>query len=357
MGYSVLNRSIDLLRCFKMHHRLLKSPRQLILYVSDRCNLKCGHCFWLSRPRVGELSLDEIKKIASKIKDPLLYLSITGGEPFLRNDLVEVCEAFVRENGTRAIHINTNGTPTDKVLSTAESILRKCNHTEFILQVSIDGMEETHEKIRGVKGCFAAACKTLVGLKNLQKRYKNLKRVDAITVISNQNSDEIQELLDLSLKKLGVFHCFEPLRGTRFLKQKGLEEHNPANQNFAVASNLESVYHQIKKAGKKALANPSIPYQIQILKYQKKIVKCLAGNYISVIYSNGDVALCEMTKPIGNLRDVNYDFQEVWFSQKAKKRRREIRNCFCTHGVFIYPSLKYSIKHSILHALRRLKNA
>ena len=324
--------------------------------MSDRCNLKCGHCFWLDRPRGGELSLEELKKIAATIREPISYLEITGGEAFLRDDLAEVCEAFVTNNNTRCIHINTNGTLTEKILSTSERILNNCNNTEFIFQVSIDGMKETHDRIRGVTGTFEKAYQTLLGLKDLQKKHKNLSRVDALTVISNQNSAEISNLLKLSVKELGVFHCFEPLRGTKFLKKEDLEEHNPTNENFGVASNLEGISQQIVEAGKTALVNPSILYQIQILKEQKKLVNCLAGNYTGVIYANGDVALCEMTKPVGNVKKANYDFQKVWFSREAEKKRREIRDCFCTHGCFLYPSLQYSIKHSFLRALGKSKD-
>jgi len=143
-------------------HSSPQTPLSLIQYVTNRCNAKCEHCFFWKdmEHETQELTLNEFRKIASSLKHPLNSISLTGGEPFLRDDLPEICKIFVGINKTKSIFITTNGLLTDKIYSTTETILKnidKC--VRFQVQVSLDGKEKTHNKIRGVK-IFKKAVKT-----------------------------------------------------------------------------------------------------------------------------------------------------------------------------------------------------
>jgi len=325
----------------------LKSPSELTFFVSDRCNARCSHCFWRKKEQVDELSLNEIEEIVSSIKRPLSCLRLTGGEPFLRDDLAEVCEIFITKNKTRSININTNGLLVDRIITTTEEILKK--NIPLSLQVSMDGMERTHDKIRGIQGAFKKASETVYRLEELAKDHSDLK-IAVLTVISNQNYNEVEDLLEYSQKELKIRHHFELIRGTKFLNEKWLiEDYNPQSNDFAPPSNLalENIYRRIEEIYKNKMVLKSLKYQIKVLKEQKKIVNCLAGNFIGVIYSNGDVAICEMTKSIGNLRNENYDFEKIWHSSEANKRRRQIINCYCNHGCFFQPSLYFSLKYRL----------
>jgi hypothetical protein len=64
-----------------------------------------------------------------------------------------------------------------------------------------------------------------------------------------------------------------------------------------------------------------------------------------VVYANGDVSVCETHKPIGNLREKN--FNEIWHSQEAKALRKSIRKkeCYCTNEVFLWPSIVFQPLH------------
>ncbi|MDI6738342.1 MAG: radical SAM protein, partial [Nanoarchaeota archaeon] len=89
----------------------LKTPINLTLYVTNKCNANCRHCFYKSELNIEkeEISLSQIEKIAKTLKHPLATLMLSGGEPFLRNDIVEVCKIFLKHNKTRRITISTNG--------------------------------------------------------------------------------------------------------------------------------------------------------------------------------------------------------------------------------------------------------
>src|SRR3989344_5916418 len=74
----------------------LQTPLNLVYYATDMCNAKCEHCFYWKNltKKADELSFDEVKKIIKSFKHPLELVIITGGEPFLRSDLYEICDAF-----------------------------------------------------------------------------------------------------------------------------------------------------------------------------------------------------------------------------------------------------------------------
>lgn len=68
--------------------------------------------------------------------------------------------------------------------------------------------------------------------------------------------------------------------------------------------------------------------------------KCQAGNSIAVLEPDGGVKLCELTETVGNVRDADYDFRKVLFSNKAGQVRTKIKDCACTHACFLETSIK-----------------
>ena len=75
------------------------------------------------------------------------------------------------------------------------------------------------------------------------------------------------------------------------------------------------------------------------MKARRKQCLCYAGKIDGVLYSDGDVALCELTKPIGNIKDFNYDFAAIWNCEQSLTYRKQIKNCFCVHGCNLITSL------------------
>jgi hypothetical protein len=74
---------------------------------------------------------------------------------------------------------------------------------------------------------------------------------------------------------------------------------------------------------------------------QKQVVPCRAGVLNAVVYSNGDVSVCEFHAPLGNLRERS--FPEIWHSPEAEALRKSIaaKACYCTNEVFLWPSMTF----------------
>jgi MoaA/NifB/PqqE/SkfB family radical SAM enzyme len=139
--------------------------------VTDRCNLRCKTCNIWKKPKI-DLPLDYLKAIFKKFKN-LNWISFTGGEPFLRDDLVYIAYLALKEcPSLHTISIPTNGFFTDKILKDVKDIL-KLGIPSLYVSVSLDGLEEVHDSIRGVKGSFKRAVNTFRLLKKIKdKRFK-----------------------------------------------------------------------------------------------------------------------------------------------------------------------------------------
>lgn len=305
-----------------------KKPAHMILHVTSRCQLKCKTCFNrdsdISTP---DLDINKIKEVSKYISSPI-WLEISGGEPFLREDLPEICALF----NPSLVSISTNGQNPRKILSVVKRIKDKLKETSTLsIAVSLDSFEKTHDHIRK-KNSFSNAVKTL----KLLKTIPDIK-VKVNTVLCNQNYDLIIPFMRFVRTLSPDFHSIIFLRGT------------PRDPRFALPSveELKTIKEDIFKIWDTYSYSIKNPVQRQILKtYQKELFKtsikviekktqipdCLAGTKHLVIRSNRDVAFCEMLSRIGNIKQNN--LATILKSEAALIQRKEIKakNCFCYHN-------------------------
>lgn len=331
-------------------------PLKLILYVTNRCNLKCTHCFYgayINKDMEKELTLVEIKQIASSLRHKLHQLTLTGGEPTLREDLVSICDLFYKLNKTHMITISTNGYLPKITEETIKNILKRVD-LNINVQVSLDGPENIHDKIRGATGAFKRAIDTVNRCKRLKNKFPNLNLICILTVISNQNYNEVYRLANFVRGHLKVFHKFRLLRGSHFsvyvIDRCMLSDFNPYDKQCSLPelSQLEKLYVLLEQLNQpedysflSKLQLLYMRYALDIMHNGEKKISCMAGRHDGVIYPSGDVSMCEMTIPFGNLRDNNLDFFRLWNSEVANQRRRVMKSCFCTHPCNIMTSIIY----------------
>lgn len=156
--------------------------------LTYNCNLKCRMCpFW--KRSTPELSIENEKIILRKIYDSgVCGIAFEGGEPLLRKDLVEILD-YSRSLPLQTSLI-TNGTLLE---SKIDEIAQYINGGVY---VSLDGIDKTHDEIRGVSGCFKKAIK---GISAASKRIP----VAINTTIMAENINEIEDLVKLA-KELDV---------------------------------------------------------------------------------------------------------------------------------------------------------
>jgi MoaA/NifB/PqqE/SkfB family radical SAM enzyme len=339
------------LLCRRRGLKYLKTPTAIILYVTNRCNLRCGHCFyWDSLNRKSpELTIDDMEKLAASLAHPV-SLSLTGGEPFLRKDLGQLVRCFMTTRKAREVALATNGYFTREAVDFCEQFLEEYVSIPLSVQVSLDGIEKTHDAIRACPGSFNRAVATIENLLELANRHEAFS-VSAGIAVQKRNLSEMAELLDL-LGSRGVEIRINLIRGessgTFGVTQESSSHVNP-KEGSSIALDVEEMHllHDLLAVKNEVYGFWSKRHQrvyeigMEVIEQRRKVLDCYAGTIDGVIYANGDVAFCELTKPVGNLHDYDFDLQRLWQSPEASAMRNKVARCFCTHGCNISTALMF----------------
>ncbi|MFZ5366481.1 MAG: radical SAM protein [Patescibacteria group bacterium] len=329
-----------------------QQPKHLIFHVTSRCNARCGMCFvWKRLNKNKDLTLEEIEKIA-KILPGLIFLDISGGEPFLRDDLTQILAIFEKESPGVYVNLPTNGLMPERIEKETRKILRETD-LSISLNLSLDGLEKTHDEIRGVKGNFEKVLQTYRRLAQVKKENPRLS-LKVATVVSKLNFHELEGLADFVKREMKEidFQTLILVRGEPADKSftlPPLEELKKQQstffeiwQNYGYGKNLGWFGSKVANSSHRFLFH----LYLKTLKEKKMSLPCLAGNAHVVVFANGDLSFCELRQPIGNLRKVNFNFWSLWQGKEAQKQRQEIAQnaCFCTHGCNWTDNIFFSLK-------------
>ena len=316
------------------------SPPFLVLFINSICNMKCEHCFyWTNLNKRDDLSRDEIFALSDSL-GPIENLNLSGGEPFLRKEFGEICRKFIRTNGVKQIYVPTNGYYTDKTIAAISEVLKEPGLDMFVAELSLDGMPEFHDTFRVAPNSFRKAMETYDALAALQATHARL-RIHAISTATDVNMDEIRKLTTYLYERCPKMdhHNLAIIRGDR---------KNPALRGPGLKQ-YEDLYEYIRRLWAPreqerygSIVEPMLQWaKVETVKQERQVVPCKAGRISGVVYANGDVGVCEIHKPIGNLRQKT--FPEIWHSDEAKKLRASVANkeCYCTTEVFLWSSIVY----------------
>lgn len=287
---------------------LYKFPIYVWWQITNKCNLKCPHCF--ADESREELNTKEIKRIIDQLSEAkTTMIRITGGEPFLREDIFDIFEYIKSKN--IALTISTNGTLINKTMAQRIYQLK----VEGI-QISLDGHNKyIHEKIRG-KDTFT---KTIRGIRNLKN--KNIIP-NIMTTLFSYNIDYISEIADF-VNSLGIKKFF-----TRRLVKVGRAKKN-WDQLSPSSEQIIKAYLTLKEKQKlypRMIIKPECSYMFgidpQLLDKNFSPI-CECGKTQCGIKSNGIVTPCQyVTLSAGDLRKES--FIEIWRNSEIFKKFREL---------------------------------
>jgi MoaA/NifB/PqqE/SkfB family radical SAM enzyme len=258
----------------------------------------------------------------------------------LRKEFAEICRQFIRHNKVRQIYVPTNGWYTKKMIEQISSTLEAKELELFAVELSLDGMPEFHDKFRVAPGSFEKAMETYDALVELQERDPRL-RIHAISTATDVNMDEIKRLTTYLFDRCPKMdhHNLAIIRGDR--KNPSLQ--GPSLQQY------QELYQYIRRlwapreTGRYgSMVEPMLQWaKLRTISEQTQVIPCRAGRISAVVYANGDVSVCELHTPLGNLRQKS--FWEIWNSEEARKLRESIarKDCYCTTEVFLWSSIVY----------------
>ena len=289
----------------------IQFPLKVEFEITSRCNLGCRHCMVnTNQSNIQELTTDEIFKLIDDwVANGLLEFQLTGGEPTLRDDMIDVAE-YAISKGLKVL-ISTNGT------NITEELAERIGKCGAFVEVSLDGSNaEIHDLIRS-KGSFD---KTVNGIKLLRK-YTNKLMIE--TVIQKNNLNDLRNIYNLSCALKAYRHLFHNLRYVnRTLK----------NLDFLAISYSEMLRAQelvleFRKENKIQIQPPYLPVDNYVANvkynYPSKVFGCGGLVFKCGVRADGSVLPCLLFNDsedfvIGKIEPGKADhLKEIWNSPKA----------------------------------------
>lgn len=329
-----------------------KMPIYLLMFVTNRCAARCEHCFYWSELNTKikeELTIDEFDKLAQSL-GPMLQITFTGGSPELRKDLPDIVESFHRRCRPTNMTFCMLGANTDRIVNQVEAMLTRCPGQNIKIGISLDGIGEEHDRLRGIPGLFKHVVATIQELGKLKRLFSTL-RVDVGMTVHGLNYENVLDTARWVRQNLPV-DVLKPIlvRGnplnpktrddvckTTYLN---VVDHDAPWLKSARAGGEFSLWdylvHSKEKVSRDIIAETSQTNTVQI--------KCAGGRETAVVYPTGDVAGCELRGDVlGNLRQRDFDFRGIWMGSEAQHFRATtgaVDACKgCYHHCFISPAL------------------
>ena len=166
-----------MIRTLNILNRIFKSiflkqiPNYAVIYVDGRCNMHCGFCIHaaVDARKTPVISPEEWGTVFKKANS-LLHLTVTGGEPFLRKDFVEIIDNIIESCNVPRISIKSNGFYVKRIKEFVPELIEKHPNTEFTLSISLDGPKEIHDKVRVMDGAYEKVLETIETMNPYRKK-------------------------------------------------------------------------------------------------------------------------------------------------------------------------------------------
>jgi MoaA/NifB/PqqE/SkfB family radical SAM enzyme len=325
-------------------HVTRKYPVSLIHFVTNRCNARCSFCFIdFNNPKTfqSELTVDEIDRITKSLGPTLQNVNLTGGEPFARKELIDIARCYFRNTGIRSLFITSNGSLPDRIEKFINTLTREFPGRKIIFSFSIDGMPEEHDRIRRIAGLFENTMKSY----HLARTFGPDVQANIAITISHDNYLTAPAIYDALLDRYGARSLTVGVVRDEGVYQIPLEHKRAIHATYAALTRrlMEDMksgrldgYDRSSLQGRLMNKKNEIVYDVVREQYLDPhyISPCRAGSLFGIINADGVVRPCEiLDRPLGNLRNYDYDFMRLWRDTTAKDVRQWIKstNCHCTY--------------------------
>lgn len=310
-------------------------PTDVSIITTYRCQMRCKMC------NIWQYPTNSLKEITPKDLEKLptlKFINVTGGEPFQRKDLEEIV-AVAFEKAPRVV-ISTSGWHYDKIVQLAKKF------PNIGIRVSIEGLSQRNDDLRGRNGGFDNGLKVLLKLREM-----GVKDIGFGITVSNQNSDDMLWLYRLA-KELGLEFATATFHNSYYFHK----EDNVVINKDIVTENFHQLIESLLKENSpkswfRAFFNLGL---INYIKGGRRMLPCEAGTANFFIEPYGDIYPCNgledkiWKESMGNIRDYS-TFEELWYSEQAEKVRNQVKQCpkNCWMVGTAAPVMKKYIRHPL----------
>ncbi len=298
-----------------------------LIAITYRCNAHCAMCNIWRHPSdpAEEISPSVIEKIPSR----LAFINITGGEPFIREDISDFIEICRKK--TRRIIISTNGYFTEKIIEFA------WKNPDIGIRVSLEGFASVNNELRGLNDGFEKGLRTLTELHAMKH-----KDIGFGITLSDANCKDLIPLFHLSESMKMEFATAAVHNSFYFHKMD-----NVIRLQEEMISALELLVNELLATNRpknwfRAFFNHGL---IGYVRGQRRLLPCKAGTILFFIDPFGEVHPCNvLEESFGNLKEKSWD--DIWNSEKAKMLRNYIKSC--PHNCWMIGSVSPIIRQEII---------
>ncbi|HNW55873.1 MAG TPA: radical SAM protein [bacterium] len=315
-------------------------PRWIWFEVTDLCNSHCTHCqIWAKKEHAKPLTLEEMRKIFS---DPILKnvesVINSGGEAILRQDIVDILKLEHELFPKAVLDLSTNAIWPDRAIQVVKEALSE--GIRLNVGISLDGVGEKHDQVRGVPGNFAKVDFLIKELKEIKKDYPKLLTITVGFTLSNLTLKEYYSVKE-------------------YCQQVGVDELAVQwyNQSSFYGNDQNDEVKFKEEMKKIVLDQPQSTTRerwLRLLDGKSIKFECFAGNSFFAMKCDGTISPCltYWDKTIGNARDVSVS--EIWRSAQAKNIRKLAKNCDgCLNSwglnwslsTNFYPRMSFFLRH------------
>lgn len=322
----------------------------LVLLVTARCNHRCGYCFYWRGQGTGsprdELTVAEYERLAGQV-GRVLCLTISGGEPTLRDDIAQIVSMFHWKAGVRAVQLHSNGHLTDRLVATVRELVGR--HSDLALDVclSIDGLGSDHDQVRQVPGSFERLMGTVERLSAMRAAHPGLG-LELNTTYSAVTASRIRAIARFVHESLGLDFNIALVRGAPrdpatldvdlaayrdVCREVGCYRDGSSARNYPYSSFVEAIRQLVPGLSVDALVRG------------RQVVPCQAGRRLLVIDERGEVWPCEVLgRSFGSLRESDFRLETLMRRPDSRALMRSIAqgHCHCSWECAIPTSLIFS---------------
>lgn len=300
------------------------------IILTYRCNCKCHMCNIWQYPTEPneEITPSDIEKLP-----PVPVVNITGGEPFLREDLGEILD--ILQPKTKRLVISTNGYWTERVLSIVEK------HRWIGVRISIEGLPKANDELRGLEDGFDHGIRTLVELSHM-----GLRDIGFGITLSDRNAKDLLELYHLA-KMLGVEFATAAIHNSFYFHKSD----NTFERKELVIAELEKLVAELLRSRRvkdwfRAYFNHGL---INYIKGNPRLLPCEMGREAFFMDPFGEIRPCNGGDGLtmGNIRETSFD--AIWTGEQAEKVRAQVQNC--QHNCWMMGSVSDPMKKHLATTL------
>lgn len=347
---------------------------KVFLFVTSKCNFTCSWCLDKSRADEninvslgGVLQPENIKKMCRSTKRRIPFVTITGGEPFLRSDIDELIYYLYRGFQTTFVTISTNGSFPEKTCEMIKRILLSCPFLTLNIQLTVYSTEEVHDKVRGGRDSYQKIIELAQMMREIQKESGSKRLIlSTATNLDFLNIKDYQEISkDIERNIEPDQQIFSLIRDTNRLispVDSSLKYFNEINEH------IKNVNHKTRLSFLQtfyiSLFEKTQQVYVDIRKFKNNLFECGGGKNFITIYEDGKVSVCENRRDLemGNLMDFDFNLDVLLESTKARQAHltQVCQKCTCDWPCAINEHLmtnhQFQLNNIFLSARKYLTN-